>query len=114
MRALVGDRKKVKLPNLQSWLRHGDLGIDRLRSGDTLNSKLTEHNQLSQLNVLIQMEHVKTYPAVRKRIEAGTLDVHGLWFDIAKADVYAYEEEMKRFVLIDETEAERLLKRLEK
>ncbi len=114
MRALVGDRNKVQMPNLKSWLRHGDPAVDRLRSGVVMDFSLSEHNQLSQLNVLLQIEHVKSYPAVKKRIDEGSLAIHGWWFDIAKADVYAYEDAFKKFVLIDEEEAERILQRAEK
>lgn len=114
MRALVGNRSNVAMPNLKNWLRHGDRAIDQLNSGASLNSALTEENQLSQLNVLLQIEHVKSYPAVKKRVDEGTLWVHGWWFDISRADVYAYEEDVNRFNLIDEVEAERLLQRFEK
>jgi carbonic anhydrase len=114
MRALMADRQKVETPNLRNWLRHGDVAIDRLRAGITLDPSLSESNQLSQLNVLLQIENVKSYPAVRRRIQEGKLAVHGWWFDIAKADVYAYEEDVNRFVLIDEEEAKRLLPRLER
>ncbi len=114
MLALVSNRNNVQTPNLKNWLRHGAQAADQLMSGIVLDLALDEHNQLSQLNVLLQIAHVKSYPAVKKRIEDGTLTVHGWWFDIAKADVYAYEEELKRFTLIDENEAERLLQRLEK
>ncbi len=114
MRALAGDRKKVEPPNLRNWLRHGDAAVDQLQGGLAPDLQITEHNQLSQLNVLLQMEHVKSYPVVKKRIKEGSLGVHGWWFDIAKADVYAYEEKQERFILIDETEAEKILERLEK
>jgi carbonic anhydrase len=110
MRALVNDRSKVNSPNLKSWLRHGDPAVEQLRAGIKLDSSLAEHNQLSQLNVLLQIEHVKSYPDVKKRIENGTLSVHGWWFDIAKADVYAYDQKLNRFLLIDEAEAERLFR----
>ncbi len=112
MRALLGDRHKVELPNLKSWLRHGDMALDWMKLGLSLDRRLKEHNQLSQLNVLLQMENVKSYPAVKKKIDEGKLSVHGWWFEIAKADVYAYEDDMKKFVLIDEEEAERLNRRL--
>ena len=112
MGAILGDRETVKMPNLRNWLRHGDLAFEKLKSGVVLDSKLKSHNQLSQLNVLLQMEHLKTYPDVAKRIKEGTLSIHGWWFDIAKADVYAYEEEMNKFILIDEDEAQRLIERL--
>jgi carbonic anhydrase len=113
MRALQCSRENISMPNLRSWLRHGDIAVERLKAGTVLDLALAQHNQLSQLNVLLQMEHVKTYPAVKKRIDEGKLAVHGLWFDIAQADVYAYEELMNRFILIDEEEAERLYLRLE-
>lgn len=114
MRALIGEQNVVDAPNFTSWLRHGDTAVDQLESGMALDASLAKHNQLSQLNVLLQIEHIKSYPAVRKRIQEGTLSVHGWWFDIAKADVYAYEDEFERFILIDETQAARVLARLEK
>jgi len=105
MRALLDNRRKVDTPNLKKWLRHGDPAIRRLKSGAAIDTTLSEHNQLSQINVLIQMENVKTYPFIQKRISEGTLAVHGWWFDIAKADVYAYQGRRNKFVLIDSEEA---------
>ena len=111
MQTLMNDRHKVETPNLKSWLRHSDPALEELKLGHTLNSALTDYNQLSQLNVLLQMKNVRTYPGVQKRVAEGTLTVHGWWFDLARADVYAYEEDMNRFILIDEKEAEKLLKK---
>ena len=102
MRQLYENRKNVTLPNLKSWLRHGDPAVEEFRSGGALDKKVSEENQLSQLNVLLQMENVKSYPAVSKRFEEGTLKIHGWWFDIAKADVYSYEKNHNKFILIDE------------
>jgi len=113
MRALVEGRDKVGTPNLKNWLRHGDEALSRLDKGLTLDPQLTKSNQLSQLNVLLQMEHIKSYPAVQKRVRKGALRLHGWWFDIAKADVYAYEEHENRFLLIDEKEAERIIQRVD-
>lgn len=112
MRWLVDDRNKLVAPHLKSWLRHGDPALDQLKSGVVIDPSLSIQNQLSQLNVLVQMENVKSYPAVRRLIDEGKLGVHGWWFDIAKADVYAYENAMKKFILIDEEEAARLIERL--
>lgn len=99
-------------PNLARWLRHALPALEKLKAGRTLDPSLAPHDTLSQLNVLEQMTHVQTYPAVVERMRAGTLAVHGWWFDIARADVYAYEPQPDRFVLIDEEEAARILERL--
>jgi carbonic anhydrase len=108
MHAIVRGRRLVKLPNLRSWLRHGELALDLLKAGKAPDPSLKEANQLSQLNALLQIENIKSYPLVQKRIEDGTLAVHAWWFDIAKADVYAYLEPENKFMIIDETRAERV------
>jgi carbonic anhydrase len=108
MRALIQGRRKVAAPNLRSWLRHGDLALDLLKTGKAPDSALSEANQLSQLNTLLQIENIKSYPIVQKRIDEGTLAVHAWWFDIGKADVYAYLAPENKFLLIDESHAERI------
>ena len=98
--------------HLKSWLRFGEESLQKVRKGVSINPSLSEQNQVSQLNVLQQMEHLKTYPFIRERIEKKKLQVHGWWFDIAHADVYAYEKHLKQFILIDDEEAQFIISRL--
>lgn len=112
MRALVMNRNTLSSPNLRSWLRHGDSALSQFKQGIVLDPSISDHNQVSQLNVLLQMENIKSYPAVRERIEQGTLTVHGWWFDIAKADVYGFDDQKRRFIIIDEAYAAKVLKEL--
>ncbi|MFO1462325.1 MAG: carbonic anhydrase [bacterium] len=113
MRALLEGATTPGWPHLQDWLKNGQATLERFRQGRSVNRSLGPVNQLSQLNVLVQMEHVASYPFVQEKIAAGELLVHGWWFDIAHADVYAYEPEEDRFVLVEVGEAERILARLE-
>jgi carbonic anhydrase len=113
MRALLNEEKSLPAPHLYSWLRHAEGALAKLRDGVRMKDELALHNHLSQLNVLEQIEHLSTYPTVRERIQQGKLDIHGWWFDIAKANVLAYEKEEGRFVVIDEAEAARILARLD-
>ena len=53
-----------------------------------------------------------TKKLVCDEIAAGRLRLHAWWFDLAGADVHAWEPELGRFTLIDEAEAERILIRL--
>ncbi|MBF0205305.1 MAG: carbonic anhydrase [Oligoflexia bacterium] len=109
MQALINGRKNIETPALKNWLRHGDPALDLLNSGVVLDSSLEKHNQLSQINVLTQIEHIKTYPIVKRRIKEGRLAIHGWWFDIAEADVYYYDEAIRKFIMINEAEAENIL-----
>lgn len=73
----------------------------------------TDKNRII-LKSITEIDHIKTYPEVRKRIEARTLSIHAWRFDIAKVDVYAHDNESNSFILIDEVNSEKLLKRFEK
>lgn len=99
-------------PHLQDWLRHGEPTLKKFSQAPN-DSALSPVNRLSQLNVLVQMEHVASYPFVKERLAAGELMIHGWWFDIARAEVLAYEPEERRFVVVEEGEAERILARME-
>lgn len=109
MHALVEGREKLKDPNLRSWLRHGEEGLKDLQIKPGFAEKLSAHNRLSQINVLRQIEHLKTYPIIEQRLKAGTLKLHGWWFELSQADVYAFDETQGKFVLFDEVEAQRIL-----
>ncbi len=112
MLALTGQVDSQQCPHLVSWLQYGQESVRKLQSGFSCDTSLSEHNQLSQVNVLQQMEHVASYPFVRERMERGALRLHGWWFDIAHADVYCYEPSLLQFVLIDEQEAELIYARM--
>jgi len=113
MRMLWEDQKNVLAPHLHAWLRHAEGALREVREGKQMDGKLLPHNQVSQFNVLRQLDHLRTYPIVRERLQAGRLRLHAWWFDIAEAEVLSYDERVKRFVVIDDTEAERILARLD-
>jgi carbonic anhydrase len=112
MQTLVEGIDNLSSPHLKTWLKNGEESLNRVKKGFIINPSLSIHNQISQVNVLQQIEHIKTYPFVRERLEKNKLRINGWWFDIAQADVYCYEPDQNQFVLIDEKEAKLILKRM--
>lgn len=112
MQALLNGRHGTEPFHLRYWLRHGDDALARLERHEVPDPTLARHNQLSQVNVLTQLEHLGTYPLVRDRVASGRLRLHAWWFELKRADVYAYDESAKRFQVIDDEVAARLLQRL--
>ncbi len=104
MHALMKGREKIEAPNLRAWLRHGEPTLARMPATKT---GLNPVNTLSQLNVLQQLEHLKSYPIVHERLETNRLKLHGWWFELSTANVYTFDESVSAFVLIDEKHAER-------
>jgi carbonic anhydrase len=113
MQALADGLNDQCCPNIRAWLKHGEAALDKVNRGIVINPALSRQNQISQANVLQQLEHIKSYPFIRERIENQKLRIHGWWFDIAHADVYCYEQNLNQFVLIDEQEGRAILQRLQ-
>lgn len=111
MKALTQGGIDSSCPHFASWLKYGEDSLIKVRKGLILNPNLEEHNQISQVNVLQQIEHIKSYPFVRERLEKKKLRLHGWWFDIAQADVYCYEPDLNQFVVIDDGEAKLIFDR---
>lgn len=112
MKAALKPHPGLEAPNLERWLAHATPAARRLEQEGPLDPDLEPHDQLSQLNVLVQMEHLMTYPVVREQVEAGALVISGCWFDIASGDIYAYEREKRAFAIIDRAVAERMIERV--
>lgn len=108
IKALLGGRANIPEPNLRAWLRHAEPAL-----AAALAKGGADPNVVSQQNVLVQLDHIRGYPAVRERLERGELAVHGLWFDIRHTDVYYYESDRDAFTLIDDEEGGRILSRME-
>jgi carbonic anhydrase len=51
-----------------------------------------------QENVLAQLEHLREYPFIARRLEAGKLHVSGWIFDVARGEVFDYDPDQGEFV----------------
>ncbi len=112
MRALLAGIDHIQDPHLKGWLQNCDVPISQISSHPAIQQDLLPWNQLSQLNILQQIAHLKTYPAIQQKIAEDRLSIHGWYFDLGKGDLYCFEEEFNRFTLIDEEEGLRILNRL--
>ena len=113
MKAALARKPVPEAPNLGKWLHHANTAVFRLEQEGPLNASLSPHDQLSQLNVFVQLEQWMRYQLVRERVAAVTLRLGGWWFDIASGNMFAYERSTRSFEVIDRQEAERLIARLD-
>ena len=101
MKAVLDPEMVAGSPNLGRWLYHADTAAFRLAQDGPLDASRPAYDQLSQLNVLTQLDHLATYPVVREQVARGLLQLIGWWFDIATGDMHAWREQDRSFVLID-------------
>ncbi|MDX6769460.1 MAG: carbonic anhydrase [Elusimicrobiota bacterium] len=112
MKALAAGEERGEGP-LAAWLRAAGDSLQELERRPELAKERPRHDRLAQAHALVQLEHLKTHAAVRDALAAGRLRLHAWWFDLAGADVHAWEPELGRFTLLDEAEARRILARLD-
>lgn len=106
MRAICGEASLGGMPHLAAWLRHGQPALEGLGPPP---AELSRQDHLSQRNVRLQLEHLRSYPAVRQAEASGGLRLHAWWFDIARAEVLDYDASTQRYEPLDEARVERLL-----
>lgn len=109
MKNIMRGRELLQEPNLRSWLRHGEAAMLRMSA---MSTNLPPHNQLSQQNVLQQIDHMLSYPLVQERVKAGKLRLHAWWFELKTADMYAYDADVGDFILFDEECGRKILNRI--
>lgn len=48
------------------------------------------------------MQNIKSYGYVHNKLDEGSLQLHGLWFNIGNGEMFMYSKNHKRFVVINE------------
>jgi len=108
------DGPQAKAAHIKGWLSHAGPAVKKLKTGLCMKADIPRSDQLSQINVLQQIEHIRSYPAIKRLVSAGRLRLHAWWFDIAAAEVLHFNLREERFVIIDQPEAMRLLREIGK
>lgn len=95
---LDGLRDQESMPHLHEWL---ELASPVRKLIETNYQHLTNAEARStaaaEENVLFALENLHTYPMVSARLAAGTLRLHGWFFKIATAEMFAYDPSTQQF-----------------
>jgi carbonic anhydrase len=100
MKGLLQPEMVASLPAVSSWLSHAEttrrIVCDNYQhlEGDQLVTATVEEN------VLVQLENLRTLPAVASRLVKGDLHLHGWVYKIETGEVFAYDFNNGQFVPI--------------
>ena len=86
------------MPAVARWLRYGDEARQRLGDEAPAIDEEERLRRLTELNVLVQMEHLATHPAVQQALADGRLAIHGWVYEIETGEVRAYDPARGVFV----------------
>ncbi len=102
MKGLLQLDQLQDLPAVASWLMHADATRRIVREnyahleGEALLKATIEEN------VLVQLENLKTHPAVASRLVNGTLHLHAWVYKIETGQVFTFDSEEGQYVLLSE------------
>ncbi len=105
MAALLRKSELEHMPAVVGWLHHAE-GTRRIM--DENHKGLSDEEKLVksiEQNVLVQINHLRTHPAVAAKAAAGALDLYAWVYDIASGDVTSYDAKRGKFVSLGEAES---------
>lgn len=94
MQALLSSRPDDPPSPLRRWLRHGRPSLARMASRRHAWARISGRlpadavEQLCLTNVVQQLEHLRAYESVARRLADGTLTLHGMYFHVGEAQAY--------------------------
>jgi carbonic anhydrase len=101
MKGLLKHDLADRMPTVASWLRFAEVPRQlALRDGATSEQAMLD--ALVRRNVLTQLAHLRTHPAVAVRLETDKVRLHGWVYDIERGEISAYDELQRRFLPLDD------------
>lgn len=88
-----------KLDMLKRWLKLGEKAKEMtLMTATPSTPKETLYSTAEEISVILQLEHLMTFPFVKKRVDEGKLELHGWYFKIETGELWYYNAEQYRFL----------------
>jgi carbonic anhydrase len=99
------------LPAVEKWLEHADQACREIADED-----LTKHGDDDLLttaikaNVVVQLNHLRTYSAVKEAEQRGALRLHGCFYRFETGEVSVFHDTQRHFVPIAEYSVSELVR----
>jgi carbonic anhydrase len=101
MKGLLNPESLEKVPTVKSWLKNAHAALSVANSLAELNEKPTDlMRRLTEENVLLQMQHLRTHPSVAGAMAREELTISGWVYDIGKGEVRISEDGGRVFRLV--------------
>ncbi|SDE74654.1 carbonic anhydrase [Terriglobus roseus] len=100
---LAGEGALDAMPTVKTWLRNADAAK---RVAQTIDGEKPALHTMTEQNVLLQLQHLRTHPSVAGAIARGDLTLSGWVYDIGHGDVRIYDEAANRFLSVRESVAQ--------
>jgi len=97
MKGALAPQNLSQLPHVQEWLSYTRAAVAAVERATPELPPAEKLQRVIEENVILQLQHLKTHPAVAAAIAVGELELHGWVYDIRTGSVLAYNEDRRGF-----------------
>ncbi|MDZ4820147.1 MAG: carbonic anhydrase [Planctomycetota bacterium] len=106
MKGLLHPEDLTEMPSVSAWLGNAESARRIVRTNYTGLSEEDQMSVMIQENVLVQLENLRTHPAVAVRLAPrGDLRLYGWVYKIETGEVFAYSADEGQFVSLSDMPA---------
>jgi carbonic anhydrase len=103
MKGLLNPGALDSMPDVRNWLRHSEEARRAFESAHIDPKAPNALETLNKLNIRLQLDNLRTHPRVRAALRAGTLNLHGWYYDIHSGTVQAWDADADKWVAVNES-----------
>lgn len=89
-----------QIPNVARWLQVSSEVKERVERQAVEGTPEEREWLTEQINILVQMRNLLTYPYIRERYEKGKIDILGWYYIIETGEIYNFNDSTESFELI--------------
>jgi len=102
MKGALNPSATKSLPHVHNWLDHARAAVEVVKAKGCAGCKDEELQAVTEQNVLLQLQHLRTHPAVAARLWNNEISLHGWVYEIETGQVKCYDEASDAFVPLEE------------
>lgn len=99
MKGLLKKDLQESRPKVASWIKHAAPAQEGL---DEHLDPIKKLEEVTKRNVLLQIEHLKSYPIIAEKIAAKELTIQGWVYKIDSGEIFVHDEEKNTFLSFNE------------
>jgi carbonic anhydrase len=103
MKGLLNLSALDAMPEVRNWLRHSEEARRAFERANIDPKSPGALETMNKLNIRLQLDNLRTHPKVRAALRAGTLNLHGWYYDIHSGTVQAWDADANQWVAVNET-----------
>lgn len=102
MKGAMNPESLTALPHVREWLSYSQAAV---QIAEELGAGMSEAERVrivTEQNVVLQLQHLRTHPTVAVRLAKKEVTLHGWVYDIKTGEVSAYDAHSESFVPVTE------------